>query len=69
MKYKIFSLDENGKISFEKEELEKLLEEVYNEGYKEGEKVHTYYPKVSNIDTNDITKTSFYYKNQDKSVL
>lgn len=31
MKYKIFNLDKNGRISFTKEELEKLLDEVYND--------------------------------------
>lgn len=29
---KVFTTDESGRISFTKEELEKLLEEAYNEG-------------------------------------
>ena len=33
---KIFTLDENGKISFTKEELEKLLEEVEKEAFERG---------------------------------
>lgn len=45
MKYKIFSLDEDGRISFTKEELEKLLDEVYNDGYEQGSKRYVYcYP-------------------------
>ena len=53
MKYKILSLDENGKISFTKEELEKLLDEVYTDGYQEGKKAgniqYVPYPQVSNL--------------------
>ena len=36
MKYKILQLDEHGRISFSKEELEKLLDEVYEEGRRDG---------------------------------
>jgi len=42
MKYKILQLDANGRISFTKEELEKLLEEVYNNGYEDGRKTCWY---------------------------
>ena len=38
MKYKILQLDANGRISFTKEELEELLDEVYNSGYEDGRK-------------------------------
>ena len=38
MKYKILQLDANGRISFTKEELEKLLDEVYDNGYEDGRK-------------------------------
>lgn len=52
MKYKIFSLDENERIYFLKENLENLLDEVYNEGYEEGKKAgniqYVPYPQVSN---------------------
>ena len=44
MKYKILQLDANGRISFTKEELEDLLEEVYNNGYDDGRKTCNYYP-------------------------
>jgi len=45
MKYKILQLDANGRISFTKEELEKLLDEVYNNGYEDGRKTCQYtYP-------------------------
>ena len=35
MKYKILQLDANGRISFTKEELEKLLDEVYEDGRRD----------------------------------
>lgn len=38
MQVKVFECDKNGKISFTKSELEKLLNEVYNGGYRDGEK-------------------------------
>lgn len=37
MKVKVFQSNHNGKIEFTHTELEKLLNEVYSEGYKEGE--------------------------------
>ena len=40
-KIKVFSLNKEGKIEFTKEELEKLLNETYEDGYHEG-KAHTY---------------------------
>jgi hypothetical protein len=40
MKYKILTPNENGKFEFTKEELEKFMEELYDEGYNEGKK-HT----------------------------
>ena len=33
---KVFSPNENGKIEFTKREIEKLLQEIYNEGYRDG---------------------------------
>lgn len=35
---RIFANNSNGKIEFTKEELEKLLQEIYDEGYNEGRK-------------------------------
>jgi hypothetical protein len=40
-KIKVFNLNKEGKIEFTKEELEKLLNETYEDGYCEG-KSHTY---------------------------
>lgn len=37
MKVKIFQPNHNGKIEFTRAELERLLNEVYNDGYREGE--------------------------------
>lgn len=36
MKYKVYTVNVEGKIEFTKEELEKLLEEIYQEGYEKG---------------------------------
>ena len=46
MKYKILQLDEHGRISFSKEELEKLLDEVYEEGRRDGYGWR-YYPYIT----------------------
>lgn len=37
MKVKVFETNHNGKIEFTRAELEKLLSEVYTEGYRDGE--------------------------------
>lgn len=37
MKVKVFQPNHNGKIEFTRAELERLLNEVYNDGYREGE--------------------------------
>ena len=37
MKVKVFQPNPNGKIEFTRAELEKLLNEVYSDGYREGE--------------------------------
>ena len=36
MKIKIFCPNTNGKLEFTKEGLEKLLNEAYNDGYRDG---------------------------------
>ena len=69
MKYKILQLDANGRISFTKEELEELLDEVYNSGYEDGRKTcqWPYYwsptwTNKPNIVQTDKTIPSDYYK-------
>ena len=54
MKIKIMYPNRDGRLEFSKNELEKLLEEAYNEGYKDGKNSNTYtvrdynyYPSVS----------------------
>lgn len=37
IKYKVFTPDKNNKVSFTKQELENLLTEVYNEGYRDSQ--------------------------------
>ena len=37
MKVKVFESNKNGKVEFTRAELEKLLNEVYMDGYREGE--------------------------------
>ena len=65
MKYKIFSLNENGRISFTKEELEKLLDEVYNDGYEQGSKKYIYcYPTTHTEPYNPLTQPYITYSTQ-----
>jgi alcohol dehydrogenase YqhD (iron-dependent ADH family) len=54
MKIKIMYPNRDGRLEFSKNELEKLLEEAYNEGYKDGKNSNSYtvrdytcYPSVS----------------------
>lgn len=54
MKIKIMYPNRDGRLEFSKNELEKLLEEAYNEGYKDGKnsnsytvRDYTYYPSVT----------------------
>lgn len=42
MKIKVFNFDSHGKVSFTQEELEKLLNEVYEEGKRDCEATHPY---------------------------
>lgn len=42
MKIKIMYPNRDGRLEFSKNELEKLLEEAYNEGYKDGKNSNTY---------------------------
>jgi hypothetical protein len=65
MKVKVFQSNHNGKIEFTRAELEKLLNEVYTDGYNEGKSSHWTWtsPYVSSCDgitlTNAIdTKTA-----------
>lgn len=56
MNVKVFQTNANGKIEFSRNELEKLLNEVYNDGYSAGEKHmrETYWTWSPNILTGDI---------------
>ncbi len=56
MKYKILQLDANGRISFTKEELEKLLDEVYEEGRKDAN--YYWYRPYWTCTTNENTITT-----------
>ena len=50
MKIKIFCPNTNGKLEFTKEELEKLLNEAYNDGYRDGNYSRTWtytYPSIT----------------------
>ena len=42
MMIKVFETNNNGKIKFTREDLEKLLNEVYNDGYREGKDSHNW---------------------------
>lgn len=81
MKYKILQLDANGRISFTKEELEKLLDEVYNNGYEDGRKTCVYpywywksYPTTPNIvytdkTTNPTLPNDYIYVGDDPNTM
>jgi hypothetical protein len=58
MKVKVFQSNHNGKIEFTRAELEKLLNEVYTNGYNEGKSSNWTWtsPYVSSCD--DITLTN-----------
>lgn len=66
IKYKVFTPDKNNKVSFTKQELENLLTEVYNEGYRDGQSStwyvnygnHSYvYPQLDKITCNGTSVT------------
>lgn len=42
MKTKIFTLNENNKIEFTENELKSLLDEIYNDGYNDGNRKYYY---------------------------
>ena len=61
MKIKVFCLNANGKLEFTKEELENLLNEAYNDGYRDGSftKTRTYtYPTVTLSSSNSTIGTT-----------
>ena len=60
---KVFTLDENGKISFTKEELEKLLEEVEKEAFERGRASavnHQLLPYYNYVTTNPVIDKSHW---------
>lgn len=81
MKVKVFQSNHNGKIEFTRAELEKLLNEVYTDGYNEGKSSHWTWtsPYVSSCDgitlTNAIDtkmatdKTASNYNNDEIATL
>lgn len=64
MKYKVLQLDANGRISFTKEELEKLLDEVYEDGRRDGYGWR-YYPYIT---CSDGTSRNTITTNPNKSI-
>lgn len=64
MKIKVFCLNANDKLEFTKEELENLLNEVYNDGYRDGSftKTRTYtYPTIALKSSDSTTGTTTYH--------
>ena len=59
MKIVVVSPNEQGKFEFTKEELEKLLDGAYEEGYNRGRALYYYWPSVgyNTITTTDNTIT------------
>lgn len=60
MKVKVFYPDKNGKISFTKEELQALLDEVYKEGYNDARPYYWTTPSWTYRDSNTITTPYTY---------
>lgn len=62
MKIKIFCPNTNGKLEFTKEELESILNEAYQDGYRDGQNRYwTYtYPNISLTTTSDKTNINPY---------
>ena len=60
MKVKVFESNHNGKIEFTRAELEKLLNEIYKEGYRDGEGSGswTYLNNARQADSASITTTN-----------
>ena len=58
MKVKVFQSNHNGKIEFTRAELEKLLNEVYTDGYNEGKSSHWTWTSPYVNDCNGITLTN-----------
>ena len=58
MKVKVFQSNHNGKIEFTRAELEKLLNEVYTDGYNEGKTSHWTWTSPYVNDYNGITLTN-----------
>ena len=64
-KIKVFNINKDGKIELTKEQLEKLLNETYDEGYQEAlEKQFTwsppYYTNETTLLNDSIEKNIFY---------
>ena len=68
-KIKVFNLNKDGKIEFTKEQLEKLLNETYDEGYQEAlEKQFTWSPPYcTNETTLDSLEKNIYYTTKTNS--
>lgn len=60
MKVKVFYPDKNGKISFTKEELQALLDEVYKEGYNDARPYYWTSPYWTWSNSNINTTTTPY---------
>ncbi len=62
MMVKVFYPNKNGKIEFTKQEIEKLLDEVYNQGYRDGQNSRSYWWTPPTVTTpyysNDYTTIS-----------
>ena len=70
MKVKVFQSNHNGKIEFTRAELEKLLNEVYTDGYNEGKSSHWTWtsPYVSSCDGITLTNANDTKTTTDKTV-
>ena len=69
MKVKVFESNHNGKIEFTRAELEKLLNEVYNDGYNEGKSSHWTWTSPSISTTPYYASTSTNSANKAEAVV
>lgn len=58
MKVKVFTKNQKGKIEFTEDELRKLLDEIYNEGYWDGKGNNYFYTTPSYTYTYPYTVTA-----------
>ena len=68
MSVKVFQTNKAGKIEFTRCELEKLLNEIYNEGYRDGEDTRWTWTSPNIINTTPYYRVTYLDTNSSKSI-